>query len=347
MSSGNTQDGSPEQEELFEHFRFEVDRGQSPLRIDKYLANKIENASRSKLQAAAQAGNILVDDTPVKPNYKVKPGEVISIVLAYPPRETEIIPEDIPLDFIYEDEHLVVLNKPAGLVVHPGHGNYTGTLVHALAHHLKEAPLYQPGEMRPGLVHRLDRYTSGIMVVAKTELALNHLARQFYERTTERKYVALVWGIPDPAQGTITGHIGRDPKERTRMKVFADGSDGKPAVTHYEAVEDFGYISVVNCRLETGRTHQIRVHFQSIGHPLFNDPVYGGNQILKGTTFSKYKQFVENCFRILPRQALHASTLGFTHPVSKRSMKYETEIPPDMLEVLAKWKRYTSGREAG
>ncbi|HDJ32954.1 MAG TPA: RluA family pseudouridine synthase [Bacteroidetes bacterium] len=332
-------------QDLFEHFRFEADPGQALLRIDKFLTNRMQNTSRSRIQAAAQAGNILVNNQPVKSNYKVKPGDIISIVLAYPPVEKEIIPENIPLNIVYEDKHLIVINKEAGMVVHPGHGNYSGTLVHALAYHLKDAPLFKPGELRPGLVHRLDRYTTGIMVVAKTEVALNHLANQFYNRTTDRKYMALVWGIPDPEEGIIEGNIGRNPKDRIRMHVFPDGSDGKPAVTHYRVTEKLGYVSLVECKLETGRTHQIRVHFQHIRHPLFNDPVYGGDRILKGTTFSKYKQFIENCFRILPRQALHARSLAFDHPVTRKRMVFDSELPDDMQQVIGKWRNYLSGRQ--
>jgi len=332
-------------QDLYEHFRFEADPGQALLRIDKFLTNRMQNTSRSRIQAAAQAGNILVNGQPVKSNYKVKPGDIISIVLAYPPVEKEIIPENIPLNIVYEDKHLVVINKEAGMVVHPGHGNYSGTLVHALAYHLKDAPLFKPGELRPGLVHRLDRFTTGIMVIAKTEIALNHLAHQFYNRTTDRRYMALVWGIPDPEEGTIEGHIGRNPKDRIRMHVFPDGSDGKPAVTHYRVTEKLGYVSLVECKLETGRTHQIRVHFQHIRHPLFNDPVYEGDRILKGTTFSKYKQFIENCFRILPRQALHARSLAFDHPATGKRMAFDSELPEDMQQVIGKWRNYLSGRQ--
>ncbi len=332
-------------QDWYEHFRFVVDPGQALLRIDKFLTNRIHQASRSRIQAAASAGNILVNDQAVKSNYKVKPGDLITIVLAYPPAERDIIPENIPLDILYEDEHLVVINKQAGLVVHPGHGNYTGTLVHALAWHLQEAPLFKPGEMRPGLVHRLDRYTSGIMVIAKTELALNHLANQFYRRTTDRRYTALVWGTPEPPEGTIEGHIGRNPRDRIQMHVFPDGSEGKAAVTHYRVLEQLGYVSLVECKLDTGRTHQIRVHFQYIRHPVFNDPLYGGDRILKGTTFSKYKQFVENCFRILPRQALHARSLAFDHPVNRRRLRFDSPLPDDMEQVISRWRNYISGRE--
>jgi 23S rRNA pseudouridine1911/1915/1917 synthase len=336
--------GSGENSELFEHHRFVADKGQSSLRIDKFLTHKIENISRTKIQAAAQAGCILVNDAAVKPNYKVKPEDVISVVLPHPPHELEIIPEDIPLNIVYEDEDLIVINKEAGLVVHPGHGNYTGTLVNALAFYLKDAELFTKGDERPGLVHRIDKNTTGLIVVAKTEYALSHLAKQFYDRTTRRLYQAIVWGSFDEKEGTIAGNIGRHPKDRMRMFVFPEGDEGKPAVTHYKVLEELGYVSLVECKLETGRTHQIRVHMEYLGHPLFNDERYGGDKILKGTTFTKYKQFVENCFALLPRHALHAKTLGFTHPRTKKKMDFERELPEDMLTVLEKWRRYLGGR---
>ena len=335
-----------EENELFEHYRFEVDPGQKPLRIDKFLVNRIENASRSKIQSAADADNILVNQNPVKSNYKVKTNDIISIVMAYPPREIELIPEDIPLDIVYEDDDLAIVNKKPGMVVHPSYGHYNGTLVNAMMYHLKDLPLYNTGEMRPGLVHRIDKNTSGLLVLAKTEQALNKLAIQFFDKTTERRYYALVWGTFQEKEGTIIGHIGRNVKNRKVMQVFPDGSQGKHAVTHYKVLEELGYITLVECKLETGRTHQIRVHFQYIGHPLFNDFEYGGDQILKGTTFTKYKQFVMNCFKILPRQALHAKTLGFTHPTSGEYMRFNSEIPDDMTEVIEKWRRYLSGRES-
>ncbi len=334
-----------EEQELFEHYKIEVDPGQKPLRIDKFLVNRIENASRSKIQSAADAENILVNQKPVKSNYKVKPNDIISIVMAYPPREIELIPEDIPLNIVYEDDHLVIVNKEPGMVVHPAYGHYTGTLVNAMMFHLKDLPLFNTGDMRPGLVHRIDKNTSGLLVLAKTEQALNKLAKQFFDKTTERRYHALVWGTFEEKEGTITGHIGRNIRNRKIMQVFPDGSQGKHAVTHYKVLEELGYISLVECRLETGRTHQIRVHFQHIGHPLFNDFEYGGDQILKGTTFTKYKQFVQNCFNILPRQALHAKTLGFAHPQSGEFMRFDSEIPDDMTQVIERWKRYLSGRE--
>jgi 23S rRNA pseudouridine1911/1915/1917 synthase len=331
-------------EELFEHHRIVVDKGQQIMRIDKYLVNRMMNTSRSKIQAAAEAGNILVCEQAVKSNYKIKPGEVISIVLPHPPRDTEVLPEDIPLDIVFEDEHILVINKNAGLVVHPGVGNYTGTLINALYYYFRDLPLFQTGDMRPGLVHRLDKNTSGIMLIAKTELALNRLAKQFYDRTTSRKYLALVWGSLEEEEGTIEGHIGRDVRDRTKMAVFSDGSQGKHAITHYRLIERLGYLSFVECQLETGRTHQIRVHFKHIRHPLFNDETYGGDQILKGTTFTKYKQFVQNCFKVLPRHALHAKSLGFEHPASREKMFFDSELPEDMTQVIEKWRRYTGGR---
>ncbi len=331
-------------EELYEHHRIVVDKGQQVMRIDKYLVNRLENTSRSKIQGAAEAGNILVNEQAVKSNYKIKPEEVISIVLPHPPRDTEILPEDIPLNVVFEDEHILVINKNAGLVVHPGVGNYTGTLINALYHYFRDLPLFQTGNMRPGLVHRLDKNTSGILLIAKNELALNRLAKQFYDRTTSRKYLALVWGSLDEEEGRIEGHIGRDLKDRKKMNVFADGSQGKHAVTHYKLIERLGYLSLVECQLETGRTHQIRVHFKHIRHPLFNDETYGGDQILKGTTFTKYKQFVQNCFQALPRHALHAKSLGFTHPDTGEQMFFDSELPEDMTQVIEKWRRYTGGR---
>lgn len=331
-------------QELFEHHRFRVDTGQSLLRIDKYLFTRLENISRTRIQNAAGAGNILVNSNQVKPNYKVKPGDVIQIVLPNPPREIELIPENIPINIVYEDDDVVVVNKEPGMVVHPAYGNYTGTLVNALMWHFKDMPLFQSGELRPGLVHRIDKDTSGILVIAKNELALNRLSKQFYDRTTSRKYVALVWGVPDPPEGTIKGHVGRNIRNRKIMQVFPDGSHGKPAITHYKVTENLGYISVVECRLETGRTHQIRVHFSFIKHPVFNDDEYGGNHILKGTTFSRYQQFVKNCFKILPRQALHAKSLAFDHPVSGVRLSFDSDIPGDMQQVIDRWREYVSGR---
>lgn len=330
--------------ELFEHFRFTSDPGQTTLRVDKFLLNKLENTSRSRIQSAAAAGNILSNGSPVKSNYRVKPGDLVTIVLPHPPRKIELIPEDIPLDIVYEDEDLLVVNKDAGLVVHPGYGNYSGTLVNALMYHLKDNPIFNSGEERPGLVHRIDKNTSGLLVVAKNELALNKLASQFFHKTSKRTYNALVWGDMKEEEGTVRGHIGRNPKERKQMYVFPDGEQGKEAVTHYRVLERLGYVNLVECRLETGRTHQIRVHFQYLSHPLFNDPEYGGNRILRGTTFTKYKQFVQNCFDLLPGQALHARTLGFVHPTSDEEMLFDAPPPEGFSAVLQKWRTYIQGR---
>lgn len=334
-----------DQQELFEHFRFRIDPGQSLLRIDKFLFQRIENASRTRIQAGAEAGNILVNNVPVKSSYKIKPGDIIQVVLPTPPREIELIPENIPINIVYEDEDVIVVNKAPGMVVHPAYGNYRGTLVNALMWHFRDLPLFNSGELRPGLVHRIDKNTSGLLVIAKNEIALNKLSKQFYDRTTGRLYVALVWGVPDPAEGIIRENVGRNIRDRKIMQVFQDETLGKPAITHYRVIEEFGYISMVECKLETGRTHQIRVHFQYIKHPLFNDEEYGGNRILKGTTFSKYQQFVKNCFSILPRQALHAKTLEFDHPVTGKRLSFDSEIPADMKQVIEKWRRYISGRE--
>jgi len=333
-----------DQQELYEHYRFTADAGQSALRIDKFLSVRIENTSRTRIQNAANAGNILVNNLPVKPNYKVKPGDIVQVVLPSPPREIELIPQDIPLNIVYEDDDVIVVNKEAGMVVHPAYGNYTGTLVNALMWHFKDLPMFQTGELRPGLVHRIDKDTSGILVMAKNEISLNRLSKQFYDRTTDRKYIALIWGTPDPAEGTITGNVGRNIVDRKIMQVFPDGKQGKPAITHYRVIEDLGYISMVECKLETGRTHQIRVHFSYIKHPLFNDDEYGGDRILKGTTFSKYQQFVKNCFKILPRQALHAKSLAFDHPVTGKRMSFASELPSDMQQVIEKWRAYIAGR---
>jgi 23S rRNA pseudouridine1911/1915/1917 synthase len=340
-----TDDNADEQSELFEHFRLTVDKGQAPLRIDKFLSTKIQNASRSKIQYAADAGNILVNGKPEKPSYKVKPLDLISVVLPHPPNISELIPEDIPLNIVYEDDDLLIVNKEAGMVVHPGYNNYSGTLVNALAWHLKENPMFSSGEMRPGLVHRIDKDTSGILVIAKNDLAMNKLASQFFHRTSDRKYIAVVWGELKEDEGTITGNIGRSLKDRRVMSVFEDGSEGKHAVTHWKVLERLGYVTLVECKLETGRTHQIRAHFKYIHHPLFNDEMYGGNEILKGTTFTKYKQFVQNCFKILPRQALHAKSLAFDHPVTKQRMLFDSPLPTDMQQLIDKWRAYIVNRE--
>jgi 23S rRNA pseudouridine1911/1915/1917 synthase len=334
-----------ESADLYEHYRFEADPGQKLLRIDKFLVNRIENISRNRIQNAASAGNILVNEIAVKSNYRVRPGDIITVVMAYPPRDNELVPQDLPVDVLFEDEYLVVVNKAAGMVVHPGHGNYTGTLVNALSWRFREMPLFESGELRPGLVHRIDKNTSGLLVVAKTELAMNRLAKQFFDRKTKREYLAIVWGVPDPPEGRIEGNIGRHTKDRMKMDVFPGGPEGKHAVTHYRVIEKFGYISLLECRLETGRTHQIRVHLEHIGHPLFNDERYGGNIILRGTTFTKYKQFVQNCFKTLPRHALHARSLGFLHPVTGEELYFRVELPEDMQSLLDKWRKYTGARE--
>ena len=330
-----------ENKDLYEHFHFVAQKGQQPLRVDKYLMNYIENATRSKIQQAAKDGNIYVNDTTVKSNYKVKPNDVVRVLFEHPPYEFLLVPEDIPLTIVYEDDALLVVNKPAGMVVHPGHGNYSGTLINALTFHFDNLP--NNSSNRPGLVHRIDKDTSGLLVVAKTEEAMTHLAKQFFDKTSEREYIALVWGDVKEDQGTIEGAIGRHPKNRLQNTVFTgdDAHKGKPAVTHYKVLERFGYVTLVSCKLETGRTHQIRVHLKYIGHTLFNDERYGGNRILKGTSFSKYKQFVENCFSILPRQALHAKTLGFIHPVTKEKMKFDSPVPDDIAQCLEKWRNYS------
>ncbi|MBT3210172.1 MAG: RluA family pseudouridine synthase [Bacteroidetes bacterium] len=336
---------SDEFQELFEHYRFVADKGQKPLRIDKFLVNRIENSSRNKIQDAAGAGNILVNNSAVKTNYKVKPDDVITIVMSFPPREIEIIPQDIPIDIIYEDSDLLIVNKKPGMVVHPGYGNYSSTLVNAIAFHLQDLSYFKSGDIRAGLVHRIDKNTSGLIVVAKTELAKNKLALQFYEHTIERKYQTLVWGSFENQTGTIEGNIGRSLKDRKIMTVFPQGELGKHAITHYKVLEEFGYISLIECKLETGRTHQIRTHLKYIKHPVFNDETYGGNQILKGTTFSKYKQFVANCFKLLPRQALHAKSLGFVHPSTNKFMFFESDLPEDMTNVIQRWRKYIENRD--
>lgn len=336
--------------ETYEHYRFTADKKQGLLRIDKFIVNRIEHASRTKVQEAADAGNILVNGNPVKANYRVKPGDVVTIVMSYPPREIEITPEDIPLDIVYEDDDVILVNKKPGMCVHPGYGNYTGTLVNALAFHLQgKAELWNKeskSDPRPGLVHRIDKDTSGLLIVAKTEVAKTSLARQFFNKTTSRTYVAIAWGQFEENEGTIRGNIGRSSQDRKQMSVYPEGSEiGKHAVTHYKVLERLGYVTMVQCKLETGRTHQIRAHMKHIGHTLFNDERYGGNQILKGTTFAKYKQFVTNCFNILPRQALHAKTLGFMHPTKNVYMEFDSELPEDMVTCIEKWRSYIAGRE--
>ena len=331
------------EEELFEHFRFDVPKGQLLLRIDKFLMNLIPNATRNKIQNAASAGDIYVNDVPVKSNYRVKPLDVVRIMLSHPPFENRVDPENIPLNIVYEDDTLLLINKPADFVVHPGHGNYTGTLVNALAYHFENLPMNS--SERPGLVHRIDKDTTGLLVIAKTEATMTHLAKQFEAKTTEREYIAIVWGTVKEDQGTIEGNIARHVKDRMQMAVFEDSTIGKPAVTHYKVLERFGYVTLVSCILETGRTHQIRVHMKHLGHPLFNDARYGGDLILKGTTFTKYKQFIDNCFKILPRQALHAKTLGFIHPTTGEMMRFDTELPQDMQDCIEKWRNYSKSHE--
>ncbi len=328
------------EQDLYEHHRFQVDKGQGLLRIDKYLFAKIENVSRNKIQNTARAGNILVNEAPVKPNYKVKPGDLISIVMAHPPREIELIPEDIPINIVYEDSEIIIINKEPGMVVHPGYGNYTGTLVNALVYHFDNLPRQNDEEIKPGLVHRIDKNTSGLLLIAKTELSQTKLARYFFDREIDRLYHALVWGDFDEDEGTITGHIGRSLKNRKMMAVFPDGEYGKPAITHYKVIERFGYVSLISCKLETGRTHQIRAHLSHIGKPVFNDATYGGDQILRGTTYTKYKQFVKNCFSIIPRHALHAKTLGFKHPETGKYVHFDSDLPQDMQQVIGKWRAY-------
>ena len=331
--------------ELYEHFRVTVDKGQAPIRIDKYLFERIVNASRNRIQMAADNGYVMANGKPVKSSYKVKPLDVLTVMMDRPRYENDIIPENIPLDIVYEDDDLMVINKPAGLVVHPGCGNYHGTLVNAIAWHLRNVPTYDPNDPQVGLVHRIDKDTSGLLVIAKTPDAKTHLGLQFYNKTTKREYNALVWGIIEENEGTIEGNIGRNPKDRMQMAVLSDPTQGKHAVTHYEVLERLGYVTLVKCVLETGRTHQIRVHMKHIGHVLFNDERYGGHEILKGTHFSKYKQFVNNCFAICPRQALHAKTLGFVHPRTGKELFFTSELPEDMTLLLEKWRAYISNRE--
>jgi 23S rRNA pseudouridine1911/1915/1917 synthase len=344
MIEENTSDEDSD-DDLYEHHAFTVDKGQQLLRIDKYLMNRIENATRNKIQTAAKNGSIYVNDAQVKSSYKVKPFDKIRVMFEHPPYEYLLVPENIPLDIVYEDDDLLVVNKPPGMVVHPGHGNYSGTLINALTYHFDNLP--NNSSNRPGLVHRIDKDTSGLLVVAKTEQAMTHLAKQFFNKTSEREYVSIVWGNMDEDEGTVDGNIGRHPKNRLQNTVFFgdDEDKGKPAVTHYKVIERLGYVTLVGCKLETGRTHQIRVHMKHIGHTIFNDERYGGERILKGTTFTKYKQFVENCFKILPRQALHAKTLGFIHPKTGKMMSFDSEIPQDMQECIEKWRHYSKHQE--
>ena len=328
--------------ELFEHFRFVVDKGQAMVRIDKHLVNCMSNTSRNRIQEAADAGNILVNGKSVKSSYRIKPHDIITIVLAYPPSEFEIIPQDIPIKIEYEDDDIILVNKQPNLVVHPGFGNFDGTLLNAIAWHLKDHPEFDPNDSRIGLVHRIDKDTSGLILIAKTEEAKSNLGKQFFDKTTQRRYQALVWGNVKEDEGTIVGALARDPRDRMLFTVFPEGENpvAKHAVTHYKVIERLAYVTLVECRLETGRTHQIRVHMKHIGHTIFNDERYGGHDILKGTTASKYKQFVKNCFEICPRQALHAKTLGFVHPRSGEFMHFESELPDDMQQLIEKWRNY-------
>ncbi len=342
-------DDALDPKELFEHYRFTADPKQSPVRIDKFLLDRLERVSRSRIQGAIRAGMIRVNGHNTKPNYRIRPGDLVTIALAKPPYEnTHVIPEEMPLDIRYEDDDLMIVHKPPGLVVHPGVGVYSGTLVNGLAHYFQQLNLpVKEGNFsdRPGLVHRIDKDTSGLLVIAKTESAMTHLSRQFYDHITERRYLALIWGEPKEDEGTIIGHIGRDPKYPMLRKVFPEGDQGKYAVTHYKVIERLYYVSLVECRLETGRTHQIRIHFKWQGHPLFSDYRYGGDRIMKGTVFSKYRQFVENCFKMMPRQALHARSLGFIHPRTGEKVHFDSELPEDFQAVLDKWRSYVSTRK--
>ncbi|PTL32456.1 RNA pseudouridine synthase [Prevotella sp. oral taxon 376] len=331
-------------QQLYEHFRFVVDEGQKPLRIDKYMSEKMQHSSRNRIQLAADAGFIHVNDKPVKSNYKVRPHDVITLMLDRPKHDNTIEAEDIPLDVVYEDGELMVINKPAGLVVHPGAGNFHGTLINAIAWHLKDLPSFDANDPEVGLVHRIDKDTSGLLLIAKTPDAKTKLGLQFFNKTTHRSYTALVWGNFTEEEGTIEGNIARDPKDRLRMKVFSPESGiGKSAVTHYRVIERFGYVTLVECILETGRTHQIRAHMKQIGHPLFGDERYGGMEILRGNRSSTYKAFIQNCFKICPRQVLHARTLGFVHPKSGEQMDFTSELPEEMDRLIAKWRIYING----
>ena len=335
--------------ELYEHLRIVVDKGQSLLRIDKFLMSRVENATRSKIQQSVENGNVLVNDKPVKSNYKVKPHDVITVVFAHPPREIELIPQNIPINIVYEDDDIIIINKDSNMVVHPGYGNYTGTLVNALVYHFQNLPTNNQSSNpnnhslpRPGLVHRLDKNTTGIMVIAKSEIAMVRLAKDFFDRNLDRKYIALVWGDFVEDEGTITSNLGRNLRDRKLMHSFpSDSEHGKHAVTHYKVIERFGYVTLIECKLETGRTHQIRVHLQSIGHPVFNDDTYGGDRIIKGTTFAKYKQFIDNCFALIPRHSLHAKSLGFNHPTTGEYIFFDSELPADMQAVITKWRNYS------
>jgi 23S rRNA pseudouridine1911/1915/1917 synthase len=327
-------------DELFVHHRIVADKGQALLRIDKFLMARLPNVTRTKIQDGIHLGFVKVNDEAIKPNYKVHPEDVITVAFPEPPRDNEVHPENIPLNIVYEDDHLLVINKVAGMVVHPAYNNWSGTLVNALAYHFQNLPQLPGNDGRPGLVHRIDKDTSGLLVIAKTETVLTALAKQFFDHSIERTYWAIVWGIPDPPDGTINVNVGRSLKDRRITVAFPEGDHGRHAITHYKLLQDLRYVSMVECKLETGRTHQIRAHMKYIGHTLFNDSMYGGDQILKGTIFSKYRQFVENCFKLIPRQALHAKTLGFIHPVTKKYLRFDSDIPQDFKEALEKWEHY-------
>lgn len=331
-----------QEDELFEHHHIVADPKQALLRIDKFLMDRLPNVTRNKVQNGIRDGLVKVNGEVVKPNYKVRPGDEINVYLTQPPRDEEVVPEDIPLNIVYEDEAILVVNKPAGMVVHPAYQNWSGTLVNALAFHFQNLPEMKGNEGRPGLVHRIDKDTSGLLVIAKTEEAMNGLAKQFFDHSIERTYYALVWGVPEEQRGTIHVHVGRSLKDRRVTTCFPEGDFGKEAITHYEVLKPLRYVSLVKCNLETGRTHQIRAHMKWIGHPLFNDATYGGNEVVKGTVFTKYKQFVQNCFKIIPRQALHAKTLGFIHPTTKKYMQFDSELPDDLQQVIEKWERYVN-----
>jgi 23S rRNA pseudouridine1911/1915/1917 synthase len=325
---------------LFEHYRLVADPGQTLIRIDKFLMDRMPNVTRTKLQEGIHEGFVRVNEKPVKPNYKIHPNDIITVSLPEPPRDTDVKAENIPLNIVFEDDHLLVINKPAGMVVHPAYQNWTGTLVNALTYHFQNLPHMPGNDGRPGLVHRIDKDTSGLLVIAKSEKAMTALAKQFFDHSIERTYQAIVWGIPDPPEGTINVHVGRSLKDRRITTAFPVGDFGRHAITHYKLLQDFRYVSLLECRLETGRTHQIRAHMKYLGHPLFNDAMYGGSDVVKGTVFSKYKQFVDNCFKIIPRQALHAKTVGFIHPASGKFMRFDSELPSDMKEVMEKWEHY-------
>jgi 23S rRNA pseudouridine1911/1915/1917 synthase len=336
---GELEDGLAE-DELFEHHRVVCDPGQSAIRIDVFLMSRIQYATRSRIKYAIEAESVKVNEKPTKASYKVKPGDIITISLPHPPREDVLIPENIPLDIVYEDDAILIVNKKPGMVVHPAHGNWSGTLVNALAYHFENLPTHVNGKIRPGLVHRIDKDTSGLLVIAKTDYAMTFMAKQFSDHSIERTYQAICWGVPEPRSGRIENYLGRSLKDRKIVTTFDSEEDGKLAITHYKTLNAFHYVALIQCNLETGRTHQIRAHMKSIGHSLFNDMSYGGNTVVKGIVTAKYKQFIENCFNLLPRQALHAKTLGFIHPITKEKMQFDSELPADMQAVLAKWERY-------